>query len=1249
MNKRILSAAHRVNAKRIGRAVEELEPRCLLATFPTGFVADTVVTGLNTAVVFDWAPDGRMFIGEKAGVIRIVQNGSILSAPFVDLSSQVNNVHDRGLLGVAVHPEFPTQPFVYALYTHDPPGTTPDAGFSRVSRLSRYTADPAYNFNRALAGSEVVLLGANGTLANIPRPNERNPAMPACGNIGAYVEDCIPADEQSHTIGTVRFGKDGSLFVGSGDGGNYTTAQNYNVRALDINSLAGKIMRIHPLTGEAYADNPFFNGNFDANRSKVYSYGLRNPFRFTVDPVTGEPYVGDVGWGSWEEINRGRGANFGWPCYEGGNGTSLQQSSYASFPECQQLYANPNVTAAAYAYPQSGISSSIGVGSFYTGNVYPTQYRDVLFFFDYSRQEIRTMQFTGNRVVSTVSVFGTGVGGITHLQTGPDSNLYFTNVLNGSIQRIRYAGAGNVAPTAMASMEQTGLNSFSFSSVGSFDPNGDALTYLWNFGDGTTSTLANPSKTYAAAGTYTVTLRVTDPSGLFGTDSHLRPRAGNTPPVVTISSPGSTALYRVGNTITLSGSATDAQDGAVPSGSLLWNVKMHHLDHVHLDYFNAVGSSTSFVAGDHEDGSYFEICLTAMDTVGATSERCTNLRPETVTYTINSNPSGLDVNYSGVDYVTPFQATMPINSRRTIAAPTLQANGWTFSQWSDGGAATHTITAAATAQNLLATYTRPAYTGSQFILRASGSTGDEQVQILIDRVPVATFDLSTVPLDYYYRHTSAVAPSRVRVAFTNDLYAPPIDRSVRVDRLTLDGVVHQAEGAGVLSTGTWDPATGCAPGYKRSEELHCNGYLQFAAAASTSLIVVKASGDTGVEQIRLEVNDQPVATYQLTTTLRDYAYVHDTLVTPSAIRVAFFNDLYQPPIDRNVRLDRMSLNGSVYEAEASTVFSTGTWDPGSGCAPGYKQSEYLHCDGYLQFAATANSTPIVVRALGITGEEEINLLINQVPVATFDLSTSFQEFVYTHSSNVTADQIRVEFSNDGVTSQGADRNVRVDHVRIDGVVYEAESIDVYSTGTWTADTGCAAGNKQSEFIHCNGYLQFGQPAPLQSTVVLRAAGTTGGELVQVSVDDVPVADYQLTTTMTNYTYRHRGGSLRPEQVKVEFLSPGRNAQGVIKRARVDRITLNTATHQTEAPAVYSTGTWDAATGCRPGFKRSEYLQCQGYFQFGTAASRGGPSDESADSKRQDPSDSAHTAALLAYFRDNDRTKAFAKRQKYVTK
>ena len=97
------------------------------------------------------------------------------------------------------------------------------------------------------------------------------------------------------------------------------------LRALSVDSLNGKILRIDPITGEGYPDNPFYNGNPNSNRSKVYSLGLRNPFRTTVNTFTNEPFIGDVGWGTWEELNTGRGKNFGWPCYEGNDVGSAQQ------------------------------------------------------------------------------------------------------------------------------------------------------------------------------------------------------------------------------------------------------------------------------------------------------------------------------------------------------------------------------------------------------------------------------------------------------------------------------------------------------------------------------------------------------------------------------------------------------------------------------------------------------------------------------------------------------------------------------------------------------------------------------------------------------------------------------------------------------------------------------------------------------------------------------------------------------------
>lgn len=158
------------------------------------------------------------------------------------------------------------------------------------------------------------------------------------------------------------------------------------MRVQNLDSLSGKILRIHPLTGDGYADNPFYNGDPTHNRSKVYSYGLRNPFRFSVHPQTNEPFVGDVGWTLWEEIHSGRGKNFGWPCYEGRDGgVSEPQAKFrdtaATRDACAALYAQgPGaVHPPAYAYAHNGQGAAIVTGPFYQGNAYPTAYQGCCF------------------------------------------------------------------------------------------------------------------------------------------------------------------------------------------------------------------------------------------------------------------------------------------------------------------------------------------------------------------------------------------------------------------------------------------------------------------------------------------------------------------------------------------------------------------------------------------------------------------------------------------------------------------------------------------------------------------------------------------------------------------------------------------------------------------------------------------------------------------------------------------------------
>jgi len=432
------------------------------------FTRQTVVSGLNQPTVVDWTPDGsNMFIAQKDGVVRVFRNGTLQSTPFINISNQVNNVRDRGLLGMAIHPNFATNPYVYLLFTYDPPeasnninpGTNlddPDGAGNRPSRLIRVTAttDPVTGNITAVPGSEVVLLGKNSTWEYTSRPDgnsTNDSSIPPSGinngttivapqtlierdannNLTNNIRDYLATDSESHTIGAVHFGSDGALYVSNGDGTSYNFADPRTVRVQDLNNLSGKILRIDPNTGAGLSDNPFFNGadGADNNRDKVFDYGVRNSFRFTFDPVTGLPVIGDVGWSQWEEINTGRGVNFGWPYYEGGNGVSLQQSTgYANLPEAQAFYASgQSVTAPIYARTHANGAIAIIMGDFYDNNR--------LIFGDVGEGNIYEATLDQNRNISGVRVFDSGLPYVVDMEKGPDGNMYGVNLGNGTIFR----------------------------------------------------------------------------------------------------------------------------------------------------------------------------------------------------------------------------------------------------------------------------------------------------------------------------------------------------------------------------------------------------------------------------------------------------------------------------------------------------------------------------------------------------------------------------------------------------------------------------------------------------------------------------------------------------------------------------------------------------------------------------------------------------------------------------------------------
>jgi PKD repeat protein len=728
------------------------------ASTPSGFQESTVFSGLSNPTALQFSKNGRIFVAEKSGLIKVFDNLSDTTpTTFADLRTKVHDFWDRGMLGMVLDPDYPTKPYVYVLYTHDapiggtaprwgddcptPPGPTAD-GCVVSGHLSRLQADPTTN---TMIGNEQVL-----------------------------IEDWCQ-QYPSHSVGSLVFGSDGALYVSGGDGASYNfadygqdgsplnpcgdppggvgaaltppTAEGGALRSQDLRTngdpvgLNGAILRVDPATGAGLPENPLAASS-DPNARRIIAYGLRNPFRITIRPgTTNEVWAGDVGWNEWEEIDRVADPstpveNFGWPCYEGNN----RQGGYdgANLTICEDLYngragAVPDrYTDPYFQYRHServvpnescpiGGSSSSGIAfEFYQGGAYPSDFDGALFFADYSRDCIWVMK-KGADNLPAPGLRQTFVGGAANpvdLQVSPAGELYYVDFDGGTIRRIQFNSA-NQPPRAEATASPTTGNpplTVNFNGSGSSDPDGDSLSYAWDLdGDGQydDSDLQNPTYTYQSAGTYNVDLKVTDSPGLsdvLDPNQKIAISVGNTPPQATITAPAAGTTWSVGQRIDFSGSASDAQDGSLPGSRLSWEWIQHHCPlncHTHplQSFSGALGGS--FTAPDHEYPSYLELKLTATDSGGLTDTEILRLDPRTVALTFNTSPGQLQLAVNGTAAPTSFSRTVIVGSSNSISAISPQTKGkktYRFTSWSDGGAQTHNIIAPATATTYTARY-----------------------------------------------------------------------------------------------------------------------------------------------------------------------------------------------------------------------------------------------------------------------------------------------------------------------------------------------------------------------------------------------------------------------------------------------------------------------------------------------------------------------------------------------------------------
>ncbi|MGE4178951.1 MAG: PQQ-dependent sugar dehydrogenase [Limisphaerales bacterium] len=615
------------------------------AVLPAGFAETALVTsGLPSPTSMEFAPDGRLFICQQPGQLRVVKNGVLLNEPFLTVT--VNNSGERGLLGVAFDPDFASNRYVYVYYT----ATSP----TLHNRVSRFTA----NGDVATPGSEVVLLDLNdlGGAAN-------------------------------HNGGAIHFGTDGKLYVAVGENANTANSQT-------LGNLLGKMLRINR-DGTIPTDNPFYNATTGVNRS-IWSLGLRNPFTFAIHPVSGRILINDVGENAWEEINDGvAGANYGWPLCEGpcNPASPSRRDPIFAYPHGSGTSAGFSITGGAFYAPQSP--------------QFPASYVGTYFFADYVNGWIRVLDpALGNQVslfatgISRPVDLKVGPDGLLYY-------LGRGNIQGGSgfVYAIRRTG-NQIPQIVQQPVDQTveAGEPATFSVVAS---RSTALTYQWRRGTSAIAGASSPSYTLSTTslGDDNSVFRcvVANSSGSVTSNPAILHVTSNRAPVGSITLPGASALYSAGEMIGFSGSGTDLEDGTLPASAFSWVVVFHHDTHTHpfMGPINGVRSGSFVIPTEGETSAnvWYRIHLTVTDSGGLTHASFVDVRPRTSRMTLATVPAGLRVTLDGQPMATPVTVQNVVGITRHLGVVSPQTVGgetYTFDSWSDGGAEGHTVTAPAT-------------------------------------------------------------------------------------------------------------------------------------------------------------------------------------------------------------------------------------------------------------------------------------------------------------------------------------------------------------------------------------------------------------------------------------------------------------------------------------------------------------------------------------------------------------------------
>lgn len=606
------------------------------ANLPTGFVEELLVDNLNpVAMTIDH--HSNIWIVEKDGVVRIVDHhGDLLPDPFIQLN--VDAYNERGLLGIALHPDFDNSPYVYLYYT------VPAANHNRVSRFLA-------NGNLAVPGSEEVLL------------------------------DLDPLAGFVHNGGAMLFGPDSMLYIATGEAAHPPYSQ-------DLTSLHGKILRIRS-DGSIPSDNPFFASSSGTARA-IWALGLRNPFSLAIDPATQDIYSIDVGGGEFEEINHLKaGRNYGWPSIEGPINGQNPPSDYEDPLYAYDHNLGCSIVGAAFNPLPLGTFSDAYDGHFFFADYcegYIKSYHpangQVQLFADQINRPLAIAFDPEERKMYYLTRDGIGGG------SAQDN----TSTQQGQLWVVQFTGDGK--PFISVQPSST-LISFGEDARFQIKASGlDPLSYQWfqngqKISDAESPVLDIVSPSLSDSGSL-VWCVVSNDEGSDTSKSAILNVTTNQRPEPVIDAPLAGSTFRAGDTLYFSGKAIDPEEGELGPENLSWLVVWHHDEHTHPGAGPFVQVSEGFwvvpTVNETDTNVWYRVHLIAKDEVGLTRTSTLDIHPELAEIHLHG-PSGVEVNIDGKIRTLPHTFHSLIGLQRIVEAlPTtvIGDNIYRFEQWSDG-------------------------------------------------------------------------------------------------------------------------------------------------------------------------------------------------------------------------------------------------------------------------------------------------------------------------------------------------------------------------------------------------------------------------------------------------------------------------------------------------------------------------------------------------------------------------------------